>query len=349
MRLADTEGLKAMPTRFGAWFRNRACYANLAVSSSAFRVLRAHRDGRHRLLSLASPPSDEPDAARELVRNAVEIIGRMPAGDEHIRLACVTHFYADQKNLDSVFDLFRHYATYDPRLLDLVHFVVVDDGSPLQYEIPDLDLNLTWLRIDQDIRWNQSGARNLGMIYARADDVFLCDVDIEVPERTLNYFVERGPCGTWMYRPMSRDQSTDAELGRHPNAFLLSRGRFLKFFGTDEEFSGHYGFEDLRFTKNQKRQGTVLARLPAKWFVYQRTRLDRERSYHSLYRDESTNALLNVRKTFEYEWYGRHGGHSRRNLQFTWTVLLDRRRTRPTPPIDRLFKPTWLLRQIWPN
>jgi hypothetical protein len=344
-----TEGVRHMSGWLGGWFRNRACHAIIAGSAQTGNVLRAHRDGRHGLLTLVQPLSDDPQVVQALVRDAVDIVGGAPAGDEHLRLAYVTHFYCNRQNADEVTDMFRRYAAYDSALLDRVHFVVVDDGSPVKYEVPDLDLNLTWIRIDQDIRWNQPGARNLGMTYARADNVFLCDVDIEVPEPTLAYFASRPPCGKWMYRPALRDVATGAARGRHPNVFLLSRARFMRFFGCDEDFSGHYAFDDLRFTKNQKLHGTLLARLPSEWFIYDRTATEGERAYHSLHRDDSHNALLNARKHFEIDWYGRNAGHSRRNLQFTWTILADRRRKRPAPALDRFYKPTWYLRQIWPT
>lgn len=349
MLLAGEAGIPSIPGKFGAWFRNRACQSVIATSWSAFPKVRDHRDGSHRLLSRASPLSDDPAEATALLRKAVTILAQEPGGDQHIRLACVNHVYFNQRNPDTLFALLNRYASYSPELLDRVHFVIVDDGSPITYDIPDLDLNLTWLKIDQDIRWNMAGARNLAAVYARADKIFMSDVDIEVPEHTMRYFSDRPPYGNRMYRPARIDKTTGASLARHPNAFLMSRARFMRFFGYDEEFSGEYGFEDLRIVKDQKLYGTFLGRLPSKWFVYERNDIDSKTSYHSLYRDESTNAFINARKTLEYEWYGRHGGHSRRNLQFTWTVLLDRRRKRPPPKIDRWFKPTWLLRQLHPD
>jgi hypothetical protein len=128
----------------------------------------------------------------------------------------------------------------------------------------------------------------------------------------------------------------------------MSRGRFLKYFGYDEEFAGHYAHDDVRFTRHQKAHGTVLGRLPRRWYVNDHPPDADGRSGHSLVRDLSWNASLSARKQFELEWYGGNGGHSRRNLNFTWTILADRRRNRPPPAIDRLFKATWYLRQIWP-
>src|SRR6266446_426623 len=84
-------------------------------------------------------------------------------------------------------------------------------------------------KIDQDIPWNQGGARNLGVTYARADNIFLCDIDVAVPEQTMTYLVRRGPCGKSMYRPARGEQATGAETDPHPNVFLLSRARYFKF------------------------------------------------------------------------------------------------------------------------
>jgi hypothetical protein len=345
-----TEALGRQPGRFGIWFRNRACLAHIAADRAQAEAARAHTVTHgYRLLSIVQPLTVDPHAVQDLLRKTIEAVGAPPSGDEHLRLAYVSHFYCNQENTNSVFELLRRYQNYEPALLDRVHFVIVDDGSPFRYQVPEFDLNLTWLKIDKDIHWNQGGARNLGVVYARAEKLFLCDIDVEVPEHTLGYFLRRRTLGKRMDRPCLHAQSNGAYLGRHPNAFLMSRGSLLKHFGYDEEFSGHYGFEDLRFTKHQKLWGTFLGRLRREYFVYDRSDVDRGKSYHSLYRDESDNALLNARKHFEVDWYGRHGGHSRRNLAFTWKVLADYRRARPAPSVDRLFKPTWYLRQIWPG
>ncbi len=344
-----TADLPAQSGSFGRWLRNRATLVHIAASPQIGLALQAHRIGRHRLLSVSQPDSDDAESAMRLLRDAVDTIGRDPAGDEHLTLAYVTHFYLNLGDTRPAFELFHRYARYDPKVLDRVHFVVVDDGSPLDYEIPQLDLNITWIKIDRDIRWNQSGARNVGMIYAHADNVLLTDIDIVVPEPTLAYLARRKPSGARLYRPSLRDLTTGAPMPRHPNCYLLSRARFFRQFGYDEEFSGHYGFEDLRFVKHQKLHGTFLARLPKKYFVLDRGLGERREAYHSLGRDGSKTAMTNARKQFENDWYGRHAGHSRKSLNFTWTVLADRRRARPRPKSDRLFKPTWYLRQIWPT
>jgi len=54
-------------------------------------------------------------------------------------------------------------------LLDVIEFIIIDDGSPLHYEIPEFNLNLRWIKINENIKWNQAGARNLGVLSAKSD------------------------------------------------------------------------------------------------------------------------------------------------------------------------------------
>lgn len=87
----------------------------------------------------------------------------------HIKLSYVTHFYCDQNDINSVLNLLKTYEKYDPDLLDVIEFIIIDDGSPLHYEIPEFNLNLRWIKINENIKWNQAGARNLGVLSAKSD------------------------------------------------------------------------------------------------------------------------------------------------------------------------------------
>jgi hypothetical protein len=68
----------------------------------------------------------------------------------------------------ALIDLLDLYSSYNFDLLDRLQFVIVDDGSPIKFESAHLKstkvpLNLTFIRIKEDIVWNQVGARNLGL------------------------------------------------------------------------------------------------------------------------------------------------------------------------------------------
>jgi hypothetical protein len=295
-----------------------------------------------------------PDAAWKIMRHTLlaltqpartDAFGALKRSHGHLRLAVATHFYCNQRTIGTVTSLLEDYARYPAEVLDRTQFVVVDDGSPVTYDIPQLDLNLTWVRIDQDIRWNQAGARNLAMLYARSNNVVISDIDHAFPPHTLGWLAGRNAPHRRFYRFFRR--RTDGSLRRgHPNIFYLSRARFFELFGTDEEFAGAYGAEDVRFVRNFKYHGTVQLHLPKRYYCVERE-LDRSGSYHSLVRDLSYNSGPDTRKRMEAEYFGADYGHSRSAFNFTWKVLADyERRTPFTPPLDRGWRRRWWLRQL---
>jgi hypothetical protein len=270
-----------------------------------------------------------------------------PPGFMPFDLSYVMPCYFDQQDQDTLISLLRRYARYRPELLDRVLFVLVDDGSPLPVEIPaDIDLNLRLLRINEDIPWNQPGARNLGVVYSRSDKVLATDMDHEVPEATLEHILSMRPLGKRMYKP-ARLEADGRPAKPHPNTFIMSRGRFLQLYGYDEEFSGGYCYDDGTFWRWQRYNGTRFFYLSKKYPIIRRT-VDEKHSYHSLARDKSRNRQIRDRKMRELEEYGPRGGHSRRFLAFTWKVVEERRRRNPTwqAPRDRMWKKLFWLRWL---
>ena len=273
---------------------------------------------------------------------------RHPQDKSHIGLSYVTHFYLNQQDASAIMKLLETYAGYEAEVLDRIQFVVVDDGSPLAYDIPDLDLNLTWLKITDDIPWNQAGARNLGVLYAKSDTVLMADLDHEFPEDTLRHMAGRRPCGRNCYRIYRTDRRTGRIKKKHPNIFLMSRARFMRFFGYDEEFSGHYGAEDYRFVKVQKYHGTRFLYLNRRYRCLERLDIDHQTAYHSLKRDLAHNTPIDSRKKAELLACGQDAGYSRIFLNFNWQVMADRsRRSLPVRKPHRLWKHLWYWRWLF--
>lgn len=260
----------------------------------------------------------------------------------HIGLTYVTHYYLNQQRPDTVLELFQRYQAYAPQLLDRIQFVVVDDCSPLRFPLPDLNLNILWLRIVDDIPWNQGGARNLGVTYAASDKVLLTDIDHEFPEATLAGMLRMRECGRDFFKIYRTDPVSGKMRQGHSNTFLLSRARFLRLYGYDEEFCGHYGAEDYRFVKFQKYHGSRQRYLPRKFRCIPRVDVNRDQAYHSLERDLSHNTPIDARKQFEMKQYGGDAGHSRMFLRFSWEILLDRSRD---VQIQRRKNPLW--QKLW--
>lgn len=299
----------------------------------------------------------------EVVRYAIDCLfgleqragtGKIYKDYSDIRLSYITHFYCNQNDICSVVDLLRRYEKYPGEVKSKVQFVIVDDGSPIDYVIPDFDLNLTWIKINQDIKWNQAGARNLGVVYAKSDKILLTDLDHEIPVESMRRLVDMKSCGKRLYKVYRKDPDCVKHGGKlykgHSNLFVLSRGRFMECFGYDEEFAGAYGAEDVRFAKYQKISGTLQTYLPKSITCFERTDINRGASYHSLARDLTFNTPVDSRKRYEFSEFGNGYGHSRSFLNFTWDVKkecyfseeIDRRR-------DRSWKFLSFFRQIMPR
>jgi glycosyltransferase involved in cell wall biosynthesis len=265
----------------------------------------------------------------------------------HPKLSYVTHIYHDQEDTRAFDDVMRTYAGYAPELLDQIEFVIVDDGSPVKWKPPDdLNLNLSLFHVEKNIEWNQSGARNLGVLQARSENVLLFDADHLFPEETLRYMLRKGAPGKRIVRFWRRSPDDGSLLRPHGNSFQIARSRFLKYFGYDEDCAGRYGHEDQLFWRWQRYHGTRFTRAPRKYFcnlTYDR----RDTSYHSLERDKSGNEELATEKKEQWKKFGSSVGHSRRPLRFPWTLVKETERE-SSPPTRSSWAKSWWLRWLSP-
>ena len=85
-------------------------------------------------------------------------------------VSIIIPLYFNQKNTATLDSLLSVYSNYEQDILSKVEFVFVDDCSPIEIVIPNhYKLNYQLLRITDDIRWNQSGAKNLGATFAKSN------------------------------------------------------------------------------------------------------------------------------------------------------------------------------------
>lgn len=134
----------------------------------------------------------------------------------------------------------------------------------------------------------------------------------------------------------------------HANTFVMSRARFMRLWGYDEHFCGHYAHDDVWMVRFQKWHGSRERHLPWRFPIYMRSRITRELT-HTLDRDLKTNEKLYQEKRGQVERFGAYQGHTRRFLDFEWKLSFERaRKTRPSPVPHRAWKPLWLLRWILP-
>ena len=116
--------------------------------------------------------------------------------------------------------------------------IIVDDCS--QTPLKSLE-SIDVYRIDEDIPWNQPGARNLG--FQEAEGWIICaDIDHLVTRENVDALIN-----------MKKEKGTIYYLGREDtigwNLYLIHKDDFEKIGGYDEDFCGHYGYDDTLFNR----------------------------------------------------------------------------------------------------
>lgn len=114
--------------------------------------------------------------------------------------------------------------------------VIVDDGSPDALgSLPGVDV----YRVEEDIPWNQPGARNLG--FQESEGWIICaDIDHLVTKKNIDELLK-----------LKKEKGTIYYLGREDteswNLYLIHKDDFDTLGGYDEDFCGNYGYDDTLF------------------------------------------------------------------------------------------------------
>ncbi len=224
-------------------------------------------------------------------------------------LTLIYPFYNSQDALKRQIDAWKNYPE---KLRKQVRFVLVDDCSdaPTDFHI-DFSINLTCLRVIDDIDWNQPGAKNLGFKFALSPWAFFSDIDhvlnAEMCERLINLNKQKGI--VYFFQRID-DEGEAAEP--HPNSFLIHKDDFKTAEGYDEDFCGHYGYDDLLFKEVLQRLCTLK--------TLDNVSLITSRLYHTstLNRDTRHNRKLFKKKRVQLL----KGKYFNKNLlRFNWEIM----------------------------
>ncbi|MBV8380746.1 MAG: glycosyltransferase family 2 protein [Paucibacter sp.] len=159
-------------------------------------------------------------------------------------LSIVTHVY------DQPAAVARHVAFWKslPRELSQhIEFICVDDFSAEPLAIEREHLNLRLFRVIDDIDWNMPGCKNLGAFMARADWLLFFDIDAMCDAQALLKIVTNLSQldGKTLYNFRRIENGVDVDP--HINTLLMTKRGYFAAGGMDEDFSGHYGYEDVHF------------------------------------------------------------------------------------------------------
>ena len=235
-----------------------------------------------------------------------------------LELSYIIPVYFNQNNFDSLINLLKQYSKFDKGVLEKIEFVIIDDGSTIELTIPEnIVLNYQLIRIIDDIHWNIGGARNLGVVYAHSSKIIITDSDHFFPENIIVDILKSKTPSNTLYK-FKRTQF-GKRINSHTNTFYTSKQVFFSSLGYDEEFSGHYGLEDIYFVGLQKKVGNNI-----RYF----TRLKTIESIseltinnHSLIRDSTYNQKIYDEKLKILKSRKYFLSHSRLFLNFDFNVV----------------------------
>jgi glycosyltransferase involved in cell wall biosynthesis len=163
------------------------------------------------------------------------------------KLSVITHYYNHPEYVE---EQLTHWQKIPPHLLNEIEFIIVDDNSENQPMISKGSLNLRHFRVLTDIPWNQAGARNLGAFHATGEWALFFDVDQKWELETVGLLLnnlDNLSKQTMFYLQIREliDITVNKPLSNHPNTFLVHLPTFRVLGMYDEDFTGHYGYEDL--------------------------------------------------------------------------------------------------------
>lgn len=160
--------------------------------------------------------------------------------------------------------------------------IVNDGGDPclkemLEQEVPiPGGCTLIYARINQDIPWNYTGARNLGVLLSNNPYIVLEDSD-HIPtydfyRRAINLLqdypdIVKVQCKT-RHRILLEDLLTKPQeewiplkgsRGTHQDVGAFRRLDFLKIKGFNEEYASRYGWANMDFNERLKKLGRIVS------------------------------------------------------------------------------------------
>jgi glycosyltransferase involved in cell wall biosynthesis len=163
------------------------------------------------------------------------------------KLSIISHYYNHPEMVEAQI---AYWESLPESFLSQVEFILVDDCSeqiPV-FSVSRLDLKV--FRVITDLPWNQAGARNLGAFNATGEWALYFDIDQKFYiEPMLNVLanLDRLDRMSMCYFRIKEliDITVNKSLSNHPNTFLVNLANFKQFAMYDEDFVGHYGYEDL--------------------------------------------------------------------------------------------------------
>ncbi len=219
-------------------------------------------------------------------------------------LTIITHHY----NNDAAVRLqLQAWRSYPPEILARINIIMVDDCSDQSTDLDFDGLPVRLFRVETDIDWNMGGCRNLAAREAETDWLLFHDVDHVLEKESAARLVAGIDSldAKMLYKFVRIENGV--MINSHVNSFLLQRAEFWQLGGYDEDFSGHYGYEDIYLLESWKRKGLGMAMLTNVELHHVvgafTPNLDRDLSRnHSLMEEKLRNVSTVASRPIRFEW-----------------------------------------------
>ena len=217
--------------------------------------------------------------------------------------------YVEKGKTELIETILHQYDLFSEEVLNHLEIVLVDDCSPdieTLIDVSKYKVNISLLRILDNIKWNSGGGKNLGVFYCSSERIIITDIDHFFPEDTC----------IWAMRTELKDSETcyfkrinqTGESERpHPNTFLMTRDTYFQLHGYDEDFCGMYG-DDIFFRAYMQKNVDQIYLSLKKCITY-----GINVEAHSLSRKVSLKLYIII-------WLKRYR-HSQKCLRFKWQYI----------------------------
>lgn len=214
---------------------------------------------------------------------------------------------------------------------DQVETIIVDDCGlpPAVYDGDDVQRaawpELKVFCVDDNIPWNQPGARNLGIALAKSPVLLMVDVDMVPPAELAMDYIEaaRSLKPEEVIIPAIRYASCDAVNTIHPHNFLVHKTHLASIGGYDEDYSGAYGWDDVQMLHVLEMAGSV-KRTTDLWVMHRDDVVDH--AVNSLDRDTKRNYAMHLEKMRQVRKHGVHAWaaeqRKKERTRFRWHRVL---------------------------
>ena len=226
----------------------------------------------------------------------------------HPDLTIILHVYNRQTALN---EHIANWELFPNDYLNKIEIICIDDFSDPPLVTHSDRLKIRLFRVLDDIDWNMPGCKNLGAIHAKSDWILFHDADnfIKIDDLCKITNATESLNKTTLYRFA---RSINGELVEsHINSLLLNKDSFFKAGMIDEDFSGHYGYEDVHFNLIWSKKigaSTVLTDIIL---------TEKDFRTEKLNRDTSRNQILGTKKIYSDNYSNSVG-----KLSFNWKVLI---------------------------